>query len=316
MDRLKKTGVLLVVGVLLHNINIYGQVEKVQLPGDTTYVEVATLDPVYFRPGQGVQSVTDLIALLQEDTTFYKSFKNLHFSTYNAEHHVKVYDKKGQGVVATLDAESKSIYRDHCYWMNVLEEQISGAYYNKKGVPDYYTTELYHDIFYNKKKVCNEKNVLNRDYLNPSGSAIEKNKAQLKLMMFSPGTKIKGIPFIGNRASIFDPEVALNYNFRMEVTEKNGVQAYLFEAVPKPGKEGSVVYRVFRTWFDPYDFHILAREYHLKYNARVYDFDVQIKVDLAQKSELLLVKSIYFNGNWRVIGQGRERVTFNSRFYH
>lgn len=302
--------------LLLQGAAAFSQVEKVLLPGDSVYVDVATLDTIYFRPGQGVQSVADLIALLQRDTTFYKSFRNLRFVTYNAEHQVKVYDKKGQSVVASMEAESKHIYRDRCYWMNVLEENISGRYYDKKDHPDYYTTALYHDIFYNKEKVCGEENVLSRDYLQPSGTAMEKHKAQLKLMMFSPGTRIRGIPFIGNKASIFDPDIARDYDFSMRVEEKNGVQAYLFEAVPKPGKEGNVVYRVFKTWFDPYDFHILARDYHLKYNARVYDFDVKIRVELTEKHDMLLVRTIYFNGNWRVIGQGRERVMFSSRFYH
>src|SRR5690606_25740249 len=119
--------------------------------------------------------------------------------------------------------------------MNLLEETVTGDYYDKKGRPRDHTTALYTDILNKKDNVYGESNVLNKDYLNPSGNTIDKNKAQLKLMMFSPGTKIRGIPFIGNKDSIFDKDVAHYYDFKMSVETKNGVDAYLFEAKPKPG---------------------------------------------------------------------------------
>lgn len=283
---------------------------------DSTQIVVEVMDTVKFSPHASINSIEDLIEYMQNDTTFYKAFKNLHFNTYNAEHGIVLYDKKGTKTVASLAAETKNIYRNNCRWMNILEEQVSGNYYDKKGKPKQYTSQLYHNLFYEKDTICNEQNVLSKNYLNPKGNAVEKNIAQLKLLLFSPGTKIKGIPFIGNKASIFDPEIAKHYVFRMSEVEKNGIPCYLFEAAPKPGSEKKVIYQQFQTWFDQMDMHIVARNYHFKYDHALYDFNVAIKVALLQKGTTLLVQDMYYQGNWRVISQGRERAMFRSKFYH
>lgn len=283
---------------------------------DSTWIEIDLMDTVKFSPNQSIQSAEDLIQYIQTDTTFYKAFKNLHFANYHADHGINIYDKKGTKITASLAAETNHIYRKKCRWMQVLEEQTTGNYYNKKGKPKYYTSELYHSLFYEKDTICNEINTLNKNYLNPSGNAVEKNKAQLKLLMFSPGTKIKGLPLIGNKASIFDPEVSKNYLFKMSKAEKNGIPCILFEAVPKPGMKSKVIYQSFKTWFAEYDMHIVARDYRLKFDHSLYDFDVRIIVNLLVKNETLLVKDIYYQGNWRVISQGRERANFRSVFHH
>lgn len=290
-------------------------VQKYQL-ADSSAIEVEFLDTIVFSPNQTIQSVEDLVFYIQNDTTFYKAFKNLHFTNYNADHDVKIYNKSGKNIQASLLAETKHIYRNKCRWMNVLDEQITGNYLNKNKKPKYYTSELYHSLFYEKDTICNEVNKLSKSYLNPTGNTIEKNKAQLKLLMFSPGTKIKGIPLIGNKASIFDPEVSSNYIFTMSNETKNGIACILFEAIPKPGLEHKVIYQSFKTWFNYWDMSIVARDYRLKFDHSFYDFDVTIKVNLTQKNDQLLVRDIFYLGNWRVISQGREVAQFKSIFYH
>jgi hypothetical protein len=312
---MKRLGFIIAI-LALHSFNSMAQITQEVMLDDSTIVEVEVLDTITFAPNSNILSIKELIQFLQTDTSFYKAFKNLHFSNYNADHDIKIYQPKNGTIKASLIAETKNIYRDKCRWMNILEEHIKGDYYNKKKQPNYYTAQLYEDLFYEKDTICNEKNVLNKNYLHPSGSTIEKNKAQLKLLMFNPGAKIKGIPFIGNKASIFDEDVAKLYDFKIVLEEKNGVYCYLFEGIPKKGNEQKVVYQIFRTWLDRYSMQIVSREYKLKYSNSLYDFDVYINVNLQTIKDQTIVKDIYYIGNWRVISQGREKVTFKSTFYH
>ncbi len=48
--------------------------------------------------------VEDFIRMVKNDTTFYKAFKSLHLATYNAENDIKVFDKKGKKIQASLQS--------------------------------------------------------------------------------------------------------------------------------------------------------------------------------------------------------------------
>lgn len=260
--------------------------------------------------------VASIIHIIQTDTTFYKAFKNLHFSNYNADNILRVYDKKGKSTIATYQSETKHIYRNRCRWMHILEENYTPNYYKKARDARFYTAALYENLFLTFDTICNELNQLDKAYLNPSGSVIERNKAQLKQLLFSPGRKISGIPFMGKSAAIFDQEIAALYTFNIKKESKNGVTCFLFEATPKPEHKSKVVYQQFKTWLDVNDYSMVAREYVLQYHTSVYDFNVAMKVNLTKKDNKMLPSFISYNGNWRVATQGREIVTFQTHFYH
>lgn len=290
-----------------HKVTVYNATEKdsitIDLEGTTVYAS-DQLD------------VASIIHIIQTDTTFYKAFKNLRFSNYNADNYLRVFDKKGQKTIATYQSETKHIYRDRCRWMHTLEENYTPSYYKKNRVPKYYTSALYENLFLTFDTVCNEQNKLDQSYLNPSGSIIERNEAQLKQLLFSPGRKIRGIPFMGKSAAIFDKEIAALYTFSIKKESKNGVTCFLFEATPLPQHKSKVVYQQFKTWFDVNDYSMVAREYVLQYQTSVYDFNVVMKVNLTKKDNKLLPSFISYNGNWRVATRGREIVTFQTQFYH
>lgn len=260
--------------------------------------------------------VSTIIQLIQNDTTFYKAFKNLHFSNYNADNSIKIYDNKAQRITSSYTSETKHLYRNNCRWMDVLEERVTGKYYKKNRIPLTHTVTLYESLFFTNDTVCNEINKLDKNYLNPSGNVVERNKAQLKQLMFSPGRKISGIPFMGKSAAIFDKEITPYYEFSIKKEDKNGTTCYLFTATPKIGYESKVVYQVFKTWINVNDYSMVARDYVLKYNTSIYDFNVSMKVNLIKKGNKLLPSYISYNGNWRAATQGREIVTFQTTFYY
>lgn len=254
----------------------------------------------------------DFIKRVKLDTTFYKAFKTLHIVTYDAENNIKVFDKKGK-VKASLQSETKQIYRDGCRTMKVLEEKTTGDFYKKNGDYNYYTAELFASLFFTKGKICHENNIV-KGSLITGGSGLEKRKSQLKQLMFNPGARIGGVPGIGNKAAIFDPSVAKMYNFKLSDEDKNGESCYKLEALPKPEYAKEVVINKFITWFRKDDYAIVSRDYSLSFNTMAYDFDVDMHVDLKQIGKYLVPSFISYRGNWKVVSKDRERVNFTVVF--
>jgi hypothetical protein len=287
-----------------------------QIVDTNSFSEPIIIDEVVIHASENGFDIKDFIERIKNDTTFYKAFRSLHLVTYNADNDIKVFEKKSNKVKASLTSETKQIYRNGCRTMNVLEEKTTGDFYKKNGSYNYYTAELYASLFFTKGKVCGEDNIV-KGQLEKSTKgkgALEKNKAQLKKLMFDPGSRISGIPFMGNKSAIFDPEIAKMYDFKLLAENKNGVPCYMFEATPKKEYADDVVYNQFKTWFRQSDYSIVARDYALSYSTAVYDFDVIIHVDLVQVGDNLLPSFISYRGNWYAFSKGREKVNFTARF--
>jgi len=288
---------------------------RAQVLDTNTYFAPIYIDDVVISASKNGFNIEDFINRIKTDTTFYKAFRSMHLATYNAENDIKVYEKKSNKVKASLQSETKQIYRNGCRTMNVLEEHVTGDFYDKKGHYNYYTAELYASLFFTKGKVCGEDNIVKGKLEEESGgSSLEKNKAKLKQLMFNPGSRISGIPLMGNKSALFDPEIAKMYDFHLSAEDKNGIPAYVFEAIPKKEYLNDVVYRQFKTWFRQSDFSIISRDYALTYNTLAYDFDVTIHVDLAQQGNTMLPTYISYRGNWFAFTKGREKVNFTARF--
>lgn len=253
------------------------------------------------------------IRRVRSDTTFYKAFRSLHIVPFSAVNDIKVYDKGGK-VKASLYSKTRQNVANGCRSMQVLEEKTTGDFFNRKHQYNYYTAELYAYLFFTVGKVCGEDNIV-AGMLNLRGKGqMEKNKAQLKQLMFNPGGHIQGIPFMGDKAAIFDPDVAKRYDFKLTSETYAGQDCYVFRAVPKKEEEKNVVYDDFVTWFRKSDYAIVARDYSLSYNTAAYDFDVKMRVRLIQKGKYLLPERIDYDGNWYVFTKGRERVKFTASF--
>jgi hypothetical protein len=139
---------------------------------------------------------------------------------------------------------------------------------------------------------------------------MEKRKYELKQLIFNPGAKVSGIPFMGDRASIFDPGEAEKYNFKVERAEYDHEPCFVFRITPKAGFENKALYDELTTWFRISDYSILARDYSLSYHTWVYDFDVRMKVRTQKAGEKLYPTWISYDGNWHIFSKDRERVKF------
>src|SRR5476649_2553823 len=145
-----------------------------------------------------------LLAQIKEDTTFYKAFRNLRVMGFSSYNDIKMLDKKGN-IKASLYSKTRQNRAGDCRTMDVLEETVTGDFYDDQKRYNYMTPELYAGLVFTKGRICGENNIVKgRNLLTSDKSGMEKHKEQLKMLFFNPGKKIPGIPFIGNKLDLYD----------------------------------------------------------------------------------------------------------------
>lgn len=259
--------------------------------------------------------VPSFIERVKNDTTFYKAFRNLHILEFTAINDIRMVNKSGD-IKASLYSKIKQIRTGNCRSMQVLEEKTTGDIYDKNKNFNYYTGEMYAGLFFTKGSVCGEDNIVKGRELSTAGlSGMEKHKAQLKMLFFNPGKKISGIPLMGDKTAIFDDNMADKYDMSIDMDEYNKTSCYIFKIKVKDNKKSSVVINEMTTWFNDKTFEIVARNYSLSYDAGVYDFDVQMQVELTKFKQYLVPSLIRYNGNWKAIFKDRERGIFTATLF-
>jgi hypothetical protein len=256
--------------------------------------------------------VASFIQRVKNDTTFYKAFRNLRVLGYKAVNDIRMLDKNGK-IKASLHSTTRQIRKGNCRSMEVLDQNTSGNIFDSQGNFNYYTAQMYANLFFTKDSVCGETNLVKGHEFSTDGlSGIEKHKEQLKMLFFDPGKKINGLPFISNKTEIFDPSMAENYDMYIDYRNYNSVPCYVFEINVKDNRKSNVVIDEMTTWFNETNFEIVARNYVLSYNAGVYDFNIKMEVQMTKAGNLLVPSVLTYNGNWKAIFNKRERGVFTA----
>ncbi len=256
--------------------------------------------------------VTSFIRRVKNDTTFYKAFRNLRIIGYKAINDIRMLDKNGK-IKASLHSTTQQIRKHNCRTMKVLNQTARGDMFDSDGNFNYYTAQMYAGLFFTKDSVCGETNIVKGHEFSTDGlTGIEKHKEQLKMLFFDPGKKINGLPFISNKTEIFDPAMAENYNMYIDYRDYNSVPCYVFTINVKDNRKSNVVIDEMTTWFDAKTFEIVARNYVLRYDAGVYDFNVKMEVQMTKVGDLLVPHLLTYNGNWKVVFNKRERGVFTA----
>ncbi len=263
-------------------------------------------------------NVARFINQVKNDTTFYKAFRNLHVLGFTSWNDIRVKDKKGR-IQAALMSKTKQTRSNGCRTMEVLTENSSGDFYDSDHQYNYYTAELYAGLFFTKGSVCGESNIVKGTDFNPrSYSGMARHKQQLKMLFFNPGKKIPGIPFIGDKIDIFDPDRAEYYDFIIDYGDYEGQSCYVFTIKAKEdlgGKKDKIVIDNMITWFNTRTMEVMARNYDMSYNAGVYDFDVHMEVEMTKVGDYLVPKLLRYIGNWDVAFKKRERGLFTATLF-
>jgi len=304
----KYIGLMLLMLVL--NANVYAQ--------DTTFNEGGqkfTLSDAIVRNNFDYKAILQRI---KEDTSFYKAFKTLRIIGYSSYNYIQMKDKN-EKVVATLNSKTKQTRKDNCRTMEVLEEQVTGNLRDASGNYNYVTPSLYASLFFTKGSICGETNIVKGKVREIRGSGIEKAKEQLKMLFFNPGKKIAGIPLIGDKLDLYDESAHELYDYKLDYVEYHGQLVYVFDVQPKQDlgfiNKNRVVVDQMITWFDPRTLEVLGRNYSLSYKAGVYDFNVQMEVEMTYFNGMLVPKILRYKGNWDVVFKKREIGLFTATLF-
>lgn len=260
-------------------------------------------------------NIPAFITHVKNDTSFYKAFRNLHILQFSSINDIRMNNSDGE-VKASLHSKTKQLRSSNCRSMQVLEEQVTGNFYDELRNYNYYTAQMYASLFFTKDSVCGEDNIVTgRDFSTEGKSGMEKHKEQLKKLFFNPGKKISGIPFISSKTAIFEEDMADKYDMNIDMDIFNGQNCFIFKQTVKPENKSDVVIDAMTTWFDDKNFEVLGRNYSLSYDAGVYDFKVQMEVVLTKFGEYLVPTVLRYTGNWKAIFKPRERGVFTATLF-
>ncbi len=176
---------------------------------------------------------------------------------------------------------------------------------------------MYASLFFTKGRVCGETNTVRVASFSVSDkSGIQEHREQLKQLFFNPGTKIPGLPFIGNKVALFDKKVSKLYDFRIDQKDYMGQQSYVFAITPREdlssGEKNDIVIDEMTTWFNAKTLEIIGRNYSLSYKAGIFDFDVTMEVQLEKIEDMLVPKVLRYKGYWDMIFKKAERAVFTA----
>ena len=246
------------------------------------------------------------------DQSFYQSFRNMKKYSFIAENRIFTYDKKNK-----VDGR---IYRkikhnnDGPYKMEYLAKEDEGKLYKKSGKYQLYTVEMFDYIFMNP---------YNSDLLTEgpmtSGAkgkgANEGYKDKLKTLIFAPGRPIKGLPFIGDKTQIFTANMRQYYDYSYDSgMYLDSIPVYRFKVAIKKdisnGTKDGLMIKTLTTIFDKRNFEILGRSVDMKYSNLLFDFDVQMNIEMSYFGEEKLPTKITYQGNWDYPLKKEERASF------
>ncbi|MRG45992.1 hypothetical protein GFS24_12760 [Chitinophaga sp. SYP-B3965] len=270
------------------------------------------LDEVVVKAKRVGFDVNGFIKRVEDDTTFYRAFKNLRLIGFTADNDIRVTDKKGGKTIASLKSHTRQIMTGNCRKMEVIDEKTTGNFYTKKGDYNYYTAELYANLFFTQGTVCGD------DGGSGKGS-LARHKNQLKQLIFNPGKPINGVPIVGNKVAIFDRDLMKFYDFSItSEAHVDGTDCYVFSATMRKDlnsiDRAEIVINELITYFNKETMEIVGRKYSLSYKTMVFDFNVRMNVQMTKKDDLLLPALITYSGTWNVPFKKRETADFTAKF--
>ena len=219
----------------------------------------------------------DFVDAVLADTGFYKAFQNMKRYAFIAENRIYTYDKNNK-VDGKIYRKLKHSSIAGKHKMEYLAKQDSGRLYKTNGKYQLYTVEMFDYIFMN---------AYNSDFVNgPELGGSGKNetyKDKLKTLIFSPGRKVTGIPFISSKTEIFSRDLKDYYYYRFARGKYlDSIPVYRFRVLRKPSTaDNDVMIKEMTTIFDTRTFQVLGRYVDMKYSNLFFSFDVQMNIELA-----------------------------------
>ncbi len=275
------------------------------------------LDPLVVTASRSDFSVAEFIDLVRNDKTFYQAFKNIRTLSYSADNQLLFYNKK-QEVKASYTSTTHQTSDGDCRTMEVVQETVTGKYFKRKRKLRYYTARMYDRLFFTHGRVCEKQRTAAEISRRPRGMA--KHVAELKKLIFYPGEKAS-VPFIGNKTEIFSERMAKYYDYRISSKAyHDGTPCYVFSVRVKPEylkrKTGKTVVKYLETYFEKSNFQILGRRYQLRHSGALFDFDVEMQIELKKIGNRYVPSFLTYDGQWDIPTRKREICRFEARLYN
>jgi hypothetical protein len=255
-------------------------------------------------------NVETFIRAIVTDTSFYQAFRNMKRYNFLAENRIYTYDKRNK--------VTGRIYRKIKHngtgpkKLEFLVKQDTGEVFKRNGKYQLYTLEMFDYIFMNAyQSSYADGGFMTKPQAGKNGSY----KDKLKTLIFSPGQPVKGLPFIGSKTEIFSANMRQYYDYSFySATYLDSIPVYRFKVVVKPDlsdwtKDGLMI-KELTTIFDKRNFEILGRYVDMKYSNMLFDFNVQMNIEMSNFGEVKLPTKITYQGNWNVPFKKEERASF------
>lgn len=298
---------LKIVGVFLI-LMLQLQVVSAQKDTMINILQAVQLDEVVISAAEDQLDLNAFIELVIEDTTFYQSFRNLRFNEHQLDVTMAFFDKKKRKKAAYETIKQQKMQSELCRQMETISETVEGNFWEKgsETVSEYFTAKMFMKLFFTNGKHCENAKWERRNINNLKG--FDKQKAQLAQLIFNPGTKIEGIPMMGDKLSIFEAHNQKEYDFKIEEDNYNGKSAWKFSILLKQSnlqRADKFPITNLISYFDQDDFRILGRQYDLSFNS-LYSFDIHMEVDLQSIGDELVPSKIKYEGAWKIPLKKRE----------
>lgn len=276
------------------------------------------LDSVMVQAVKGGFKVDDFIELVQNDSSFYKSFKNLHFYPYKFKTSLVVFNRDEQEK-ATLYREATHHVQDTKEWTEITKETTTGPIYKRNKEFKYYTAELLDYTFFPKDTGFASNIVNNGPAKNRKKDENSDNYDRLKTLIFNPGSEVSGVPLIGKKLAIFDDDMSRYYDYFINAeTYQDTIKCYKFICRAKQDanlkSSNKAVIKELISWFDRKTFNIVKRKYILSYSSVLFDFDVTMEINLTQINRALVPVMNSYKGSWDIPFRKPEIVGFTMYF--
>jgi hypothetical protein len=252
-------------------------------------------------------SVQTFIDAVTTDTSFYRAFREMKKYGFIAENRIYTYDKKNKvnGRIYRKIRHNTAAPR-----LEYLVKQDTGKVYKKNGKYQLYTVEMFDYIFMN----AYQSEFSDESFGGKAEGSNASYKDKLKTLIFSPGRPVKGLPFIGSKTEIFTPNMRQYYDYTFySGTYLDSIPVYRFKVSIKPDLSGwtkdGLMIKELTTIFDKRNFEILGRYVDMKYSNMLFDFNVQMNIEMSYFNEVKLPSKISYQGNWNVPLKKEERAS-------
>ena len=252
-------------------------------------------------------NVQDFIDATLRDTGFYKAFRNMEKYTFTAENRIYTYDKKNK-IDGKIYRKIKHSNVRGQHKTEYITKRDSGAIYKNNGKYQLYTVEMFDYIFMN----ANNSDFVKGPALPGAEGKNENYKDKLKTLIFAPGHKVKGIPFVSSKTEIFSRNMREYYYYRFARGKYlDSIPVYIFKVLRKPSiADNDVIIKEMTTIFDMRNFEILGRYLDLKYSNFLFSFNVQMNIELGKFNNEMMPIKITYQGNWDIPFHKTERASF------